>query len=675
MSGLLYARCELRRLAQHPNFFVARAAFPALVMLIAASMVDVGVTQQQVGASAASLFTVFFWCQLVVAGVLVPALVAPDLPLEREQGTLELLLACPQEERDLILGKLTSHATTISWLLAASLPVGVGAVLLGGIAFERAIAACIGATLTALFAVTLSLRVSLLETGTIRATLKALGFHLGIAGVLWIASNVVGIDTVVFVIVGSFTLGAIAGAWASGRSTGEVQPAWVLAGGGIGLVVALLVISNFPVSPTPRYSSYPYSYGPPRPAKTETPVYFLCPWSAYIADATSTGLSWAERGAAWLGHLILIALSVADLSSSRLAARFASASRVPDEDPPYVPRVLASRTPGGESVATALLAARRAAGAYPSETPFDPSARIIGASPQRPAHRPAPDSFLTRENIVRRDSRLPVWRFPIIWRESVFVHAGGLKILVGLVTVVSVILLLRSLVPDGSGPGFYYASGTAYAYGYSRAIFARWDGTHDGLHFQIVMLATLLAVTGASTIAPERQKDTIGVLLATGVPVRRVLEEKFMALGFVLAPFLVAVAIHLALVVGDLDVAGKGIAFVFLMTAITVASLSVACSALATRLRMALPLAVLFPLGLYAIPELLSLGDQPWARFLSGCEPISLISALVQLGRFGDSSYGCPRPEGLLGFAAGSFAISVVSIALSWWALDRGPRR
>ncbi|KAF0242890.1 MAG: ABC transporter [Planctomycetota bacterium] len=667
MTGLLYARCELRRLAQYPSFIVARAAFPALVMLIAASLVDVEVKPQELGGSAAALFVIFFWCQFIVAGILVPALVAPDMPLEREQGTLELLLSCPQKERDLILGKFVSHASTVCWLLAASLPVGVCAVVLGGIAFERALAASFGAILTALFAVALSLRVSLLETGTIRATLKALGLHLGILAVLWIFGNIASeFDAVVFIVLGGFAAGGSAGAWASRRFTGVIQPAWVFAGGTAGVVAALLLI---PRSAAPAPIPY-YGYGPPPRVKPLVPIYFLCPWHAYIADATASGLTWTQRAAAWSGHLLLIAIAVADLASSRLAARFASASRGFDEEPPFIPRLLGPRAGGGESVATALLAARRAAGAYPAENPG-----AEAAQPSRPPPRLAFSSQQVREVILKRESRLPVWRFPILWRDSVFVHAGSLKIIVWMAAVVSVILLLRSFFSDDSSSAYYYSYYGSGGYSWSPSIVARWNGAHDGLHFQIVMLATLLAVTGASTIAPERQKDTIGVLLATGIPVRRVLEEKFMALGLVLAPVLAATALHLALVAGDLGVAGKGIAFVFVMTAITVATLSVACSALATRLRMALPLAFLVPLGLYAVPELLVLGEQPWARNLRDCQPISLISGLIQLGRYGDAVGSGPQPTGFLAFALGSSAVSVASIALSWWALDRGPKR
>src|SRR5436190_20432 len=129
MSGFTYAGCELRRLSAHASFLVARGAFPALV--------------------------------------------ASDFPVERERGTIELLLACPHRPRSIFLGKFCCHAIHALGLLATALPLAFVAVVVGGFPAWRAAAACAGIALSSILGVAVALRVSLSGWGSVTSALAA----------------------------------------------------------------------------------------------------------------------------------------------------------------------------------------------------------------------------------------------------------------------------------------------------------------------------------------------------------------------------------------------------------------------------------------------------------------------------------------------------------------------
>ncbi|KAF0246009.1 MAG: hypothetical protein FD180_1073, partial [Planctomycetota bacterium] len=124
MTRLVLLRHELTRLGQAPRTTVTRAVLFAATLGIAALSVPWGREASQVEAAFAALFPVFWYCEMALALFVVPAIVAVDIPVERERGTLELLLACPQTEQDVLVGKYGSQLAQAAAILGALFPLG-----------------------------------------------------------------------------------------------------------------------------------------------------------------------------------------------------------------------------------------------------------------------------------------------------------------------------------------------------------------------------------------------------------------------------------------------------------------------------------------------------------------------------------------------------------------------
>lgn len=129
---------ELSRLARARRPHFVRALFVALLLAFSAITWPWQAGMQEMLAGSSEIFRIFFQAEMVLAILVVPALVAPAIPAEREAHTLELLVSCPEPEGHLVLGKAVSLAILVIAVLAAGFPVAFASVLLGGVPLGRA---------------------------------------------------------------------------------------------------------------------------------------------------------------------------------------------------------------------------------------------------------------------------------------------------------------------------------------------------------------------------------------------------------------------------------------------------------------------------------------------------------------------------------------------------------
>ncbi len=231
---------ELIHLSRAPRTWAMRAGFVVFLAAAAALAWPWSGSSSEFRQAGVTLFRIFFWTEFIAGVVLVPAMVAPAIAWERERGTLDLLSVAPVTDFDIVSGKLVANGVLTAATLAAGLPIGVAALLLGGTTPVLLLTTTIGLILHGLFAASISILMSALSDRAGTAT------GLALVGLVFFA-------------VASTVIGAVASAIAHGL---------------IGDVGGNAVLS------------------------------VICPWSAAIRDGMAgSPASWLDRGLAWGAHL------------------------------------------------------------------------------------------------------------------------------------------------------------------------------------------------------------------------------------------------------------------------------------------------------------------------------------------------------------------------------------
>ncbi|NUN50818.1 MAG: ABC transporter permease subunit, partial [Candidatus Brocadiae bacterium] len=132
MIGRPLIVCELLNLSRGPRMYLLRAGFAVFMAALAAIVWPWGGDAAALEHGGRSVFLAFFWAEFAAATLLVPALVAPAIAWERERKTLDLLSVAPVSDLEIVSGKFVAGAALSLSVLAAGLPVGVAAMVLGG---------------------------------------------------------------------------------------------------------------------------------------------------------------------------------------------------------------------------------------------------------------------------------------------------------------------------------------------------------------------------------------------------------------------------------------------------------------------------------------------------------------------------------------------------------------
>ncbi|MCC6739737.1 MAG: ABC transporter permease subunit [Planctomycetia bacterium] len=578
MPPFVLLRHELTRLAQAPRTALLRTLVLAGVVALAASQVPWGQPVHRLQAAFAGFFPLFFWCGMLLAVFVVPAMVAADIPVERERGTLELLLACPQTERDILVGKLGSQAAQAFVLLGTPLPLMFASVALGGIRPERAIAVAVGIALSALMSTAIAVRVSVTASSSSRAAIRAL------------------------VLNGSCVVGSLmAVAWMSSLGPPGLALLAGVAATALGLVVrcsledgrlnlpavlALLGTVWMAFLCSSCLSSLIFEV-PPLVAPSPESLAVLSPWAVYGRAALDVRPpSPGVLGGAWTLHFLVVALVARNLASQQVGTLLSSRTRAPREDGG---RPLAARTGGSKEA--------------PRKLPPGDAA----ASPPRPGTvlaRPG------RELPMLWEPRLPIEGNPVTWRESLRIGDDENAHVRYWVAAVSLLFL---------APAFQV--GVQHR--------ALWGGSHVGILGEVALLAVMLALTSASTIARELERDTLPLLISTGYPPILIVLGKLRVAFLKVWPVLAVAGFHSGLLILDCGLRGAVAVAGIAATLFSVAGLSVGASWFSRRQRVALPVALVLPFAVWALP--LALGRVlPGVRgAFEGSDPLSILLPLV----------------------------------------------
>lgn len=578
MPPFVLLRHELTRLAQAPRTALLRTLVLAGIVGLAAARVPWGQPVHQLQAAFAGFFPLFFWCGMLLAVFVVPAMVAADIPVEREKGTLELLLACPQTERDILVGKLGSQAAQAFVLLGTPLPLMFASVVLGGIRPERAVAVAVGIGLSALMSTAVAVRVSVTASNSSRAAIRAIVLNgscvVGsLMAIAWMSSLGVpglallsGVAAVALGLAARYCL-----------SDGRVTAPAVLALVGM-LSTAFLCSSCI--------SSLAF-HVPPLLAPDPEAFAALSPWTVYGQAALGVRPPPPEvLGAAWMMHVIVIALVARDLASPGVGALLSSRTRAPREDGG---RPLAARTGGSR-------------GARPKPPPGGSA-----ASPRRPG---AVLSRPGRETPMLWEPRLPIEGNPVTWRESLRIGDDENAHVRYWVAAVSLLFVAPAFQPDVHLRGL-------------------WGGSHAGLIGETVLLAVMLALTSASTIAHELERDTLSLLVTTGYPPILIVLGKLRVAFLKIWPVLAVAGFHAALVILDCGARGVLATAAIAATLLSVAGLAVGASWFSRRRRIALPVALVLPFAVWALPRALGRVVPVLGEAFEGSDPVSILLPLV----------------------------------------------
>lgn len=171
---------EVRTAGRRPSTYVFRTLFALLVVLFFSiflignwSSLDESSTvarMQQVQGIAPQLAMAILWTQYPALLLLAPIITGPALCDERRQRTLPALLTTPLNSWEIVLGKLSGRLTQALILGAISLPVMLGARLLGGLSAEGVLIAVL---LTVISVIQIAAIALLLSASSPRATTAA----------------------------------------------------------------------------------------------------------------------------------------------------------------------------------------------------------------------------------------------------------------------------------------------------------------------------------------------------------------------------------------------------------------------------------------------------------------------------------------------------------------------
>ncbi|MCE9583855.1 MAG: ABC transporter permease, partial [Planctomycetes bacterium] len=245
---------EIIHLSRTPRTWAIRTGLAVFLAAAAAMAWPWSGSALKMHVAGTAMFQVFFWTEFVAGLLLVPAMVAPSIAWERENGTLDLLSVAPVTDLEIVSGKLFANGALVAATLGAGLPFGVAALMLGGATPEMLLATTVGLVLHGIFAASISILMS--------ASSDRAGVATGLAIVTLVVFGVI-----------SLTLGGVGSKIAEGLLVG-------------------------------RHAGTAGSFREGIP-----PVVFsvLCPWSATVHDAVGggvSGASWLERCVAWAIHLL-----------------------------------------------------------------------------------------------------------------------------------------------------------------------------------------------------------------------------------------------------------------------------------------------------------------------------------------------------------------------------------
>ena len=579
MTRLVLLRHELTRLGQAPRTTVTRAVLFAATLAIAALSVPWGREASMVEASFAGLFPIFWYCEMALALFVVPAIVATDIPVEREKGTLELLLSCPQTEQDVLVGKYGSQLAQAAAILGALFPLGFAAVAFGGIRLERALVACAGIALTAGLSAAIAIRVSITASRSANAARAAVLINGALFLLTWILGAMVTAYgemafSAISLIAAAFLIGMSAHAWFRGRAP--------IVAGLAALAAAIVLYSLFK---TPTHSGA-------SPRADPLFLELFCPWILYKSAALDALFpKFTRLQAAWCVHLFAIAVVLRGLLDPRVASRLSAHTRSTEED------------------------AGRPVAARPGGAPFEKREKQPVPVEEKPEVAPA-------HTVLKRPGRgpgflwtprLPILGNPVYWRETLrhdeheHARAGYWA------AAISAVCLMPAISP-GSDRG------------------ALWGGSHGGILMETALLALMVALNGASTLAPEFEKGTLSLLLNTGYPAHRMLAGKLRAAFLKSWPVALVTAVHLVLITVDVGWLGPVLAVIVGLTVASVAGLATAASYFARRQRLALPLSLILPFLIWGVPQLVS-GSWPRAqRLFEDAQPFALLASFFRHG-------------------------------------------
>ncbi len=624
MTRFVLLHHELTRLAQSPRTVLFRCAFLTLIILFAAASVPWGAAAPRVQAAFASLFPVFFWCEMAFAVFIVPALVASDIPLEREKGTLELLLACPQSERDILLGKLGSQIAQVGVLLGAPFPLAFAAVALGGIRLDRALSVCIAIALTALLSAAIALSVSIVASRSAKASLRAVVLSGGLVLISTLAAfwmmnmGQLGFSTTV----GIAAVALLMFAWA--ESSGG-RPTWAAV---VAYMAGAWMTFTFSSMAVGKIFGVAFWLVP----EPESLV-VLCPWVVYTEAAL--GVRAPSAGiliVTWSLHLFAALLIVRRMLSPEISAKLSSRTRAPAEDEG---RPLSAR-PGGVKFS------RKKPKPVEAPEPEAPVRKAHGV--QRVLSRPG------REMGFLWEPRLPIRGNPIYWRES-----------------------LQMSEDENSHVRFWIAALAAMfavpAISSSGGRNVLWGGTHEGIVIEMFLACLMVALYGAGTLSHELERGTLSLLVSTGYRSTWIVAGKMRATLVRSWPVLAVAFVHLSAIVLDIGLRGVALAWVFAVTVLSVAGLSLGASWWARRQRLALPLALALPFALWILPGFLRGIVPQMEDWFVGSDPLSVMRSIMDSS--GDVGL---TPGHAMTFIAVSGAAAIAPVALVCAGIERRMR-
>ena len=549
----IFVSHELARLARIPRTHAVRFMFVVALLGLAALIWPWNAGTLELYRGSADIFTIFFVTEMVLATLVVPALVAPAIPAEREAGTLELLVSCPEPEGDLVLGKLVSHSALVVAVLAAGFPVAFASALLGGVPIGRAAMACGHILMAAAFASCLALRCSMTFRGAMAATLAALFLELGIVavsyvGAWFVAGFVTNAMPLVLAYVGVVALATCIRWTAIGRLPIGCLALFVVGALFLGLVLAM----------DPPYSR--------RPQRVESVIHILCPWMASFEDAL--GPRRLPLRDVLLGWTVL--------ALGCFAALVGAFRRADSEI--LISGVRMTPRPEKEA-ADARSQARRLRHERARE-----EMRARGITP---VVRHVPNEMFRVHPRADAGSSeqlnpfLPVGRDPVFWMETSWERYPALN-------------SLRDCAA-------FLAWLTAIA-GIFSGVSERSDQV--ALHVQLALLCVLAATVGSTTLAPERESGTLPVLLSTGYPAWRIVLGKALAALHWFRPLVMPILIHLGVLILVHGAPMAGAAAVLIAAPLAVLGISIGISGASKRPRLAFALTAVAVGILWTLPEL-----------------------------------------------------------------------